>query len=98
MDLLSKTRDNAERGDEFDENSITTPLLIKEERDMMDSGDESDDKPMSTKILEDICDGSQSHLSVNSREARYKIRDRIKKRQLVWKGALKDIQNTVKGL
>ena len=47
----------------------------------MDYGDESDDENMSTKMLEDIRDGSQSHPNVNRREARYKIRDRIKKRQ-----------------
>ena len=43
-----------------------------------DSDDESDDDPISTEMLEEICDGSQSHLNVNSREARYKIRCRIK--------------------
>ena len=47
----------------------------------MDSGDESDDKPMSTEMLEDICDGSQSHPNVNRTEARYKIRNHIKQRQ-----------------
>ena len=36
----------------------------------MDSGDESDDEPMSTEMLEDICDGSKSHPSVNMIEAR----------------------------
>ena len=47
----------------------------------MVSGDESDDKTISTEILEDISDGIQSHPNVNRREARYKIRDRIKQRQ-----------------
>ena len=31
----------------------------------MDSGDESDDDPISTEMLEDIRDGSQSHMNVN---------------------------------
>ena len=61
-------------------NSIMPPLLSEEELDEMDSGDESDDKPMSKDMLEDICDGSQSHKNINRREARYKIRDYIKKR------------------
>ena len=65
------------------------PLLSEEKMDAMDSGDESDHEPMSMKILEDIRDGSQSHLNINRREARYKIRDCIKKRQPEWKGALK---------
>ena len=48
--------------------------------DEMDSGDESDDEPMSTEMLEDIHDGIQSHPSVNRKEERYKISDRIKRR------------------
>ena len=44
----------------------------------MDSGDESYNDPISTEILEDICDGIQSHPNVNIREARSKIRDHIK--------------------
>ena len=47
----------------------------------MESGNESEDEPMSTEIIEDIHDSSTSHPSVNWREAGYKIRDRIKKRQ-----------------
>ena len=49
--------------------------------DVMDSGDESDDEPISTEMLEDIHDGSQYHTNVNRREARYKIRDHVKRRQ-----------------
>ena len=47
----------------------------------MSSGDESDDEPMYTKMLEDICDGSQYHLRVNRIEIRYNIRDCMKKSQ-----------------
>ena len=56
-------------------------LISEEEMDVMDSGDESDNDPMSTKMLEYIRDGSQSHTNVNSRKARYKVRDCIKQRQ-----------------
>ena len=42
---------------------------------------DSIDEPMTTEMLEDIRSGSQSHLSVNSREASYKICDLIKQRQ-----------------
>ena len=41
-------------------------------------GDDSDHDIISTEMLEDICDGSQTHPNVNRREARYKIRDRIR--------------------
>ena len=46
--------------------------------DEKSSCDDTDAELMSMDMLEDICDGSQSHLSINSREALYKIRDRIK--------------------
>ena len=65
------------------------PLLSEEDTDAMDYGNESDHDIISTEMLEDICDGGQSHPNVNRRETRYKIRDHIKKRQLEWKGALK---------
>ena len=41
--------------------------------DVIDSGDESEDEHMSTEMLEEILGVSQSHTSVNRREARYKI-------------------------
>ena len=66
--------------------------------DEMFSGDEADDDTLTTEMLEDIRDGSQFHTNINRREARYKIRDRIKQRQSEWKGALKATQNMVKGL
>ena len=62
------------------------PLLIKKEMDAMDSGSESDDELMSTEMLEDIFDGIKSHPILNRRESRYKISDRIKRRQTEWKG------------
>ena len=40
--------------------------------DAMDSGDESYNESISTEMLEDIHDISQSHPSVNRRQARYK--------------------------
>ena len=49
-------------------------------------------------MLEDNCDGSQSHTSVNRIEAHYKIRDRMKQGQAEWKGALLYTQNMGKGL
>ena len=37
------------------------PLLIEEEIDAVDYGNESDNNIISTEMLEDICDGIQSH-------------------------------------
>ena len=44
----------------------------------MDSVDVSDSELMSTNMLEDMCDGIQSHLSINRIEVCYNIRDHIK--------------------
>ena len=41
------------------------PLLSEEEMGAMDYGNESDHDLISTEMLENIRDGSQSHLSVN---------------------------------
>ena len=52
---------------------------------------------MSTDMLEDICDGSQTHLNVNKREARYKIRDHVRQKESQWKGALRATRKMGKG-
>ena len=98
VNLLSETQDCAVSGDKSDDDSIMPPLLSEEEMDAMDSVNESEDETMSTEMLEDICDGRQYHLSVNRRESRYKITNRIKQRQSEWKGALKSTQNMGKSL
>ena len=49
-------------------------------------------------MLEDIRDGSQTHLNVNRREACYKILDRIRQRQSGFKGVLKAMRIMGKGL
>ena len=56
-------------------------MMSEQDMDNLDSSDESDHDCISTEMLEDICDGSQTHPNVNKREARYKIRDRIRQRQ-----------------
>ena len=63
--------------------------MSEQDMDTINSGDESDHDLISEEMLEDIRDGSQTHPNVNIREARYKIRDRIRQRQPEWKGALK---------
>ena len=74
------------------------PLLSEEDMDAMDYGDESDHDLIYMKMLEDIRDRSQTHPNVNRRRARYKIRDRIKKRKSEWKAALKATQRMGKVL
>ena len=95
---LSETFDDAKSGDEFYDDSIMPPLISEEEMDAMDIWAEYDAEPMSTDTLEDIRDGSESHLSVNRRDKCYKIRDRIKIKQTEWKGVLLSKWNMGKGL
>ena len=86
-----------ESGIKSDDDSTISPLIKEEEIDATLSGNESDVETMSTEMLEDICDVSQSHPSVNMREACYKIRNCIKRSQVEWKLALLSMQNMVKG-
>ena len=84
--ILTETCNDAESGDESDNKLI---MMSEQDMDNIDSSDESDHDLISTEMLHNICDGSQTHPNVNKREARYKIRDRIRQRQSEWKGALK---------
>ena len=92
---LTETRNDAESGDESDNEII---IMSEQVMDAINSDDESDHDPISTEMLEDIRDGSQTHPNVNKREARFKIRDRIRQRQLERKGALRATHNMRKGL
>ena len=80
--ILTKTSNDAERGEKSDDESIMPPLLSKEEMDTMDSGNDSDHGIISTEMFENICDRSQSRPSVNRREAHYKIHYLIMQRKL----------------
>ena len=72
--------------------------MSKKDMENLDSSDESDHDLISTKTLHDIRDRSQTRPNINKREARYKIRDRVRQRQSEWKGELKATQIIGKGL
>ena len=55
--------------------------MSEQDMENINSGDESDRDPISMEMLEDIRDGSQTHPNVNRREARYKMRDRIRQKE-----------------
>ena len=76
--ILTKTRNDAESGEKYYNESI---MMSEQDIDAMNSGDESDHDLISTEMLEDICDGSQTHPNNNRREKRYKICDRIRQRK-----------------
>ena len=87
-----------EGSNESDNDSTLIPLTSEEARDNIPSGDEYDAEPMPTDMLEDICDGSQSHPRINRGKARYKICDCIKQGQAEWKAELSSRRNMGKGL
>ena len=73
-------------------------MMSEQDMENINSGDESDHDLISTEMLEDICDVSQTHPNVNSREACYKICDCICQRKSEWKGLLKSTRIMKKGL
>ena len=60
-------------------------MMSEQDMENLDSNEESDNDLISTEMLEDIRDESQTHLNVNKRKARYKIRDRVRKKESQWK-------------
>ena len=64
-------------------------MMSEQDMENLDYNEESDHDLISTEMLEDICDGSQTNPNNNKREARFKIRDRVRQRQSQWKGSLK---------
>ena len=73
-------------------------MMSEQDMENIDSNEEYNHDLISTEMLEDIRDGSQTHPNVNKREARYEIRDRIRRKESQWKGALKATRNMGKGL
>ena len=72
--------------------------MSEQDMENINSGEESDHDLISTDMLEYIYNGSQTHPNVTIREARYKIRDSIRRSQSEWKRALKATQSMGKGL
>ena len=93
--ILTETRNDAESGDKSNSKSI---MMNEKDMENLDSNEQSNHDLISTETLEDIRDGSQTHSNVNKREARYEIRDRIRRKESQWKGALKALQSMGKGL
>ena len=64
----------------------------------LDKTEKFDDNLIITETLNDIRDGNQTHPNIDKREARLKIRDRIKQKKLERKGELRATCNMGKGL
>ena len=61
-------------------------MTNKQYMENIDSNEKSDHNLISTEMLEDISDGSKTHPTVNKREARYEIRERVSRKESQWKG------------
>ena len=72
--ILTETRNDAKSGDESDNEFI---MMSEQYMENLDSNEKSDNDLISTEMLEDIRDGSKTHLNVNKRGSRYKIHDRV---------------------
>ena len=62
--IWTKTRNDAESGDKFNNKSI---MMSEQDMENLDSNDESDHDLISTDTLEDIREGSQTHTNINKR-------------------------------
>ena len=62
--ILNETCNNAESGDKSDNKSI---MMSEQDMENLNYDNESDHDLISTEMLEDICDGSQTHPNINRR-------------------------------
>ena len=76
--ILTETRSDTESGEKSDSESL---MMNKQDMENLDSNEQSDHDLISMEMLEDIREGSQTHMTDNKRVARCKIRDSIKQRQ-----------------
>ena len=73
-------------------------MMSEQDMENLDENEEFDDDLISAETLHDIRDGNQTHPKIDKREARLKIRDRIKQNKSEWKGALRATHKMGKGL
>ena len=73
--LLTGTRNDTESGDKSNSESL---MMSEQDMENFDEKEKFDDDLISTETLHDIRDGNQTHPRIDKREARLKLRDRIK--------------------
>ena len=62
--LLTETRNDTESGDESNSESI---MMSKKDMENIDGKEKFDDNLISMETLHDICDGNQTHPSIDKR-------------------------------
>ena len=93
--LITEAHNDTESDDESNSESI---MMSKKNMENIYEKEKFDDDLISTETLHDISDGNQTHPSIDKREARLEIRDRVKQKKLQWKGALRATHKVGKGL
>ena len=73
-------------------------MMSEKDMENIDETEKFNDDLISTETLHDISDVNQTHPNIYKREARLKIRDRIKQKKLQWKGELRATHKMGKGL
>ena len=86
MKLITETWNDTESGDESDSESN---MMSEKDMENLDEKEKFDDDLISTETLHDIRDGNHTHPSIDKREARLEIGDRIKQKKSQWKGELR---------
>ena len=84
--LISETHNDTESDDESDSESI---MMSEKDMENLDEKEKFDDDLISKETFHDIRDINQTHPSIDKRESRLKIRDRIKQKKSERKGALR---------
>ena len=75
--ILTETHNDAESDEESDSESL---MMNEQDIENLDSNEKSNHDLISTEMLEDIFDGSQTHPTVNKREARLEICDHVRRK------------------
>ena len=73
-------------------------MMSEQDMENLDEKQNINDDLIRTETLHDIRDINQTHPNIHKREARLKIRDRIKQNKSQWKGVLKATHKMGKGL
>ena len=75
--ILTEASNGTERVDKYDSESL---MMNEQDMEDLDSNEKSDYELISMETLEDIRDGSQTHPTVNKREARYELLDCVRRK------------------
>ena len=68
-------------------------MMSEQDMENFDSNENSDHDLIFIEILEDIHDKSQTHPNITKKETIYEICDCIRRKDIQWKGALKDTRS-----